>query len=306
MKILNLSKNVFTNTSSLFSDFFNQLNKKNQIILIANFIAFSIILLMQIHTICHYATKLPLRIIMFGILFLIVCLSLGIFSLITSINFTKTTIDLRQEKLNNQTLRALHDDTSAFKHDFSNIITSIGGYITTNDMVGLKNYYYELLQDCDHVKNLCYLSPDIINNPAIYILLSDKYYKADGLGIKIYLECFIDFNKLNMQIYEFARILGILMDNAIEAASECEEKIIKVSILNEAHRNRQVLTIENTYKDKDIDIEKIYEKGYSTKEHNTGLGLWEVNRIIEKHSNIARFSTKNKKFFKQQIEIYKE
>ena len=32
-----------------------------------------------------------------------------------------------------------------------------------------------------------------------------------------------------MKIYEFARILGILLDNAIEASSECEEKIINLT-----------------------------------------------------------------------------
>ena len=32
----------------------------------------------------------------------------------------------------------------------------------------------------------------------------------------------------------------------------------------------------------DINIDKIYEKGYSTKPHNTGLGLWEVENILKK------------------------
>ena len=52
-------------------------------------------------------------------------------------------------------------------------------------------------------------------------------------------------------------------------------------------------------------IEKIYEKGYSTKPHNTGLGLWEVEKILKKHKNITRFTSKDNKLFKQQIEIYK-
>ena len=50
---------------------------------------------------------------------------------------------------------------------------------------------------------------------------------------------------------------------------------------------------------------KIYEKGYSTKPHNTGLGLWEVEKILKKHKNITRFTSKDNKLFKQQIEIYK-
>ena len=58
-------------------------------------------------------------------------------------------------------------------------------------------------------------------------------------------------------------------------------------------------------KDKNINIDKIYEKGYSTKPHNTGSGLWEVENILKKHKNITRFTTKDDQLFKQQIEIYK-
>ena len=49
-------------------------------------------------------------------------------------------------------------------------------------------------------------------------------------------------------IYEFTRILGILLDNAIEAASECENKIIHVSFRKEQNRRRLLVIIDNTYK----------------------------------------------------------
>lgn len=218
----------------------------------------------------------------------------------------KTVMDLEQEKQYNKTLQILHDNVRAFKHDFSNIIASIGGYVETNDLEGLKKYYKQLLQDCNQVNNLSSLNPDTINNPAVYAVLANKYYKADSLGIKINLECFIDFSKLHMQIYEFTRILGILMDNAIEASGECENKLINVIIRNDLRQNRQLLIIENTYNNKDVNVEKIYEKGYSTKPKNTGLGLWEVDKIIKRHKNLARFTTKTDEFFKQQIEIYNE
>ena len=96
------------------------------------------------------------------------------------------------------------------------------------------------------------------------------------------------------------------MDNAIEASSECDEKIINVVIRSDFNQHRQLLIIENTYKDKSVNLDKIYEKGFSTKEKNTGLGLWEVNKIIKRHKNLARFTTKDDKFFKQQIEIYEK
>ena len=98
------------------------------------------------------------------------------------------------------------------------------------------------------------------------------------------------------------------MDNAIEASSKCDEKIIKVEIRNDFKVNRQVLIIENTYIDKDVNTEKIFEKGYTSKtdtKNPHGLGLWEVRQILKKNNNLNLFTSKDDKFFKQQLEIYK-
>ena len=107
-----------------------------------------------------------------------------------------------------------------------------------------------------------------------------------------------------MKIYEFARILGILIDNAIDASSECDDKIINLTFRDEPQNHRQIVIVENTYQDKDVDTEKIFEKGFSGKKNHTGLGLWEVRKIVKKNSNINLFTTKSDKYFTQQIEIY--
>ena len=67
---------------------------------------------------------------------------------------------------------------------------------------------------------------------------------------------------------------------------------------------RQLLIIENTYADKDVNLEKIFEKSFSTKPHNTGLGLWEIRKILRRHNNLNLYTTKNEQFFIQQLEIY--
>lgn len=284
----------------------DSIDRKSKGIIIINLIFALIVIFMQMYLISFYNDKLPFFIILINLLCLLAYFSITIFNMAKTMKLEKATEDLEKEKLYNKTLQILHDNIRAFKHDFSNIIAGIGGYVETNDIEGLKKYYRQLLQDCKQVNNLSSLNPDTINNPAVYAVLANKYYKADNLGIKISLESFIDFNKLHMEIYEFTRILGILMDNAIESSSECDEKLINVIIRNDTRQNRQLLIIENTYKNKDVNVEKIYEKGFTTKPHNTGLGLWEVNKIISKHKNLARYTTKTDKYFKQQIEIYNE
>lgn len=138
----------------------------------------------------------------------------------------------------------------------------------------------------------------------IYNLLTSKYHEAEAKDIKVNMTFLLDLNTLKMKIYEFARILGILLDNAIEASSECDEKIINITFRNDSKNNRQLITIENTYQNKDIDTEKIFEKGISEKENHTGLGLWEVRKIIKKNNNANLFTSKTDKFFLQQLELY--
>ena len=198
----------------------------------------------------------------------------------------------------------MHDNVRGFKHDFDNIVTTIGGYVKTNDLEGLKKYYKQLEDDCQKVNNLYLLNPEIINNPGVYSLLTNKYNDAISKDIKVNISFLLDLNTLKMKIYEFARILGILLDNAIEASNECDEKIINIIFRDDEKNHRQLVIIENTYKDKNVDTEKIFAKGVSGKENHTGLGLWEVNNILKKNNNLSLFTTKNDKYFSQQLEIY--
>ncbi len=282
----------------------DNLKNKNKLIIILNFIIGIITISLQLYSYNLYYDKILHTYFLISTIILIFYFSISIYSLSRTTKLESTTRDLEGEKLVNKSLTILHDNIRAFKHDFNNIVQAIGGYISTNDMEGLKKYYSQLLDDCQRVNNLTTLSPQVINNPAIYSLLASKYHKADELGIKINLEIFIDLNTLNVKIYELTRIMGILLDNAIEATLECDEKIINVTMRKDDSHHRQLLIIENTYLNKDINLDKIFEKSYSTKPNNTGLGLWEVRQILKKNNNLNLFTTKDDKFFKQQLEIY--
>lgn len=282
----------------------DDLKQKNKLIIILNFIIGIITISIQLYSYNLYYDKLLYLYFLISTLTLIFYFLINTYSLARTTKLESTTRDLDGEKLVNKSLTILHDNIRAFKHDFNNIVQAIGGYITTNDMDGLKNYYSQLLDDCQRVNNLSTLSPEVINNPAIYSILASKYHKADELGIKINLEIFLDLNTLKVKIYELTRIMGILLDNAIEATLECEEKLINVIMRKDEAHHRDLLVIENTYLNKDINIDKIFEKSYTTKPNNTGLGLWEVRQILKKNNNLNLYTTKNDKFFNQQLEIY--
>lgn len=282
----------------------DNMDKSDKYLLMGNFILGTISICTQFYLLVYYFDTLPIAISILSAISLISYFILSVYSITRTTKLEIANQNLEQSKQYNKTLEILYDNMKAFKHDFNNIVQAIGGYVDSGDTDGLKKYYSELQVDCNKVNNLTALSPAVVNNPAVYSLLASKYYKADENGIKINLEFFLDLNTLNMKIYEFTRILGILLDNAIEATIECEEKIINVTLRSDFKVKRQLLIIENTYKEKDVDIDKIFDKGYSSKEKNTGLGLWEVRQILKKNNNLNLFTTKTEQFFKQQLEIY--
>lgn len=280
------------------------MSNKSKTILLINFLFAILAIVVQFFITGFYLNKLPIYIVILSNITLIVYFLLNIYSLIKTSQLEIANLNLEQEKEHNRILKAAQDDIRGFRHDFSNIICTIGGYVHSKDMDGLENYFEQIQTDVVKVNNLTALTPDIINNPAIYALVTAKYDKASNLNIKMSVEVFMDLNIINMKIYKFTRILGILLDNAIEAADECDERNIYVHIRNDQRHNRQLLIIENTYKDKNIDTDKIYEKNYSTKPKNTGLGLWEVRQILKRNNNLNLYTTKTERLFKQQLEIY--
>ena len=282
-------------------NFLDNIDKKTINILFSNLIVGIITIIVQSIIAIYYINKLPIVITFLNFISLF---GLSIFSLTRAFNLILTTQKLESAEEYNNTLRILHDNVRGFKHDFDNIVTTIGGYIKTEDMKGLKKYYSQLEDDCQRVNNLYILNPDVVKNDGIYNLLTKKYYEAESKDIKVNITFLLDLSALNMKIYEFARILGILLDNAIEASFECKEKIINLTFKNDTKNYRQLLIIENTYNTPDIDTEKIFEKGVSGKENHSGLGLWEVRKLVKKNSNVNLFTSKNNKYFVQQLEIY--
>jgi len=281
---------------------------KSNILLLLNFIIGIIALAIQSYLISMYNDILPYSIKFSTIFILLIYFIISILSLTRTNKLEIATENLEEEKLYNKTLTILYDNIRVFKHDFNNIVQAIGGYISTNNMEGLKDYHSDLLSDCQKVNNLAVLNPELINNPAVYSLLTSKYHKAEELGIKMNFEVFLDLQTLNIKTYDLSRILGILLDNAIEASNKCDEKEIYITIRKDNKVNRQLFIIENTYANKDVNTDRIFEKGYTSKieEDNKshGLGLWEVRQILKKNNNLNLYTTKNSKLFKQQLEIY--
>ena len=286
---------------------FEHIDSYGKKLLIINLAFIIVIIAVQFYTFIFYDNILPWYVTLISLVSLILYAILSIYSIIKSINLEIIKQNLEQSELHNKTLELLYNNVSAFKHDFSNILTALGGFIYSKNIDGLEKYYDKILDECHINNNLSTLNPKIINNPAVYNILATKYYKADELGININLQVFINLNDLKLNIYDFCRILGILLDNAIEAASKCEEKIINIDINDIKNKKYQIIYIENTYSDKNIDISQLSKKGYTSKtkdKESHGIGLWQVSKMLKKHNNVILDTSKDEKYFKQELIIY--
>lgn len=285
-------------------NFLEDLDKSSKKIFIVNLIIGFAVLLIQALTTYYYVSVFSLIATFFSFLSLLAYFGISFYSLTRVIKLQTTTRDLENSESYNETLQTLYDNVKSFKHDFDNMIHMLDGYLKNDDMKGLKEYYYDLTKDYDRVNAISVLNPNVINNPGIYNMLVSKYKLASDCDVKLHIEFFMDFNSLHMPIYEFSRVLGILLDNAIEAASECDNKIVNIMFRTSSRDNVELVKIENTFKNKDIDLKTIFKKDTSTKEKHMGMGLWEVNQIVNRFNNIKLVPSKDGKYFCQQLEIY--
>ena len=283
---------------------FNLLDKKTTKIIYFYMIIGFIALVLQLIITAFYIDKIPIFISIFNFLLLLCLLisSIYTFSRVISLETTKQNLQIAEEY--NKSLNILYDEVKGFNHDFKNIISTIDGYVDTNDIDRLRKFLEAVKEDCMITKNLSILNPRVINNPGIYSLLNNKYFKATNAGIKFDLDFLLDLDTLQVNNYKFSRILGVLLDNAIEEAEKCDEKIIKVSFRREDKNHRAVILIQNTYTNKNVNIDEIFKKGFSGKQNHSGIGLWEVRKYVRNSKNLDLFTTKNNTFFSQELTIY--
>lgn len=96
------------------------------------------------------------------------------------------------------------------------------------------------------------------------------------------------------------RLMGIFLDNAIEASSESKKKIISCEVYN--GNDSLNIAISNTFIG-EIEVNKLTKNGYTTKGENRGKGLYLANKFSSRYK---RFKLENRiinEFYIQKIII---
>ena len=201
-------------------------------------------------------------------------------------------------------LEAMYNSLRSFKHDYVNILLSLSGYIEDGDMDRLKDFFESKIFP---TKNLItgedYKLNQLSNIGVLEIksLLSAKMIYAHESGIDITIDIPDKVESFLIDTVDLARILGIFLDNAIEATLKTEQPQIGLNIIQ--NKTGVSIIISNRFLDNGVMLHKLKQKGFSTKIGHQGIGLWNAQKIISSYDNVLLETTMKCDYFTQHIEL---
>ena len=203
-------------------------------------------------------------------------------------------------------VESLYEEIRSFRHDYINILTSLKLGIDNQDIEAIKTVYNGVLRDSanqfyDSKFDIAKLSN--IKNDAIKSILSAKLLEAQNKGISISVEIEEPVSNFRIELLDFITILSVLCDNAIEATIEAISPRMTVAFMN--NDDSLILIVENSIKSEKVEVSRIFDRGYSSKGEERGLGLHNVNSILEKYPKSTITTRSANHLFSQTIRFCK-
>ncbi|QQK08325.1 sensor histidine kinase [Miniphocaeibacter halophilus] len=191
-----------------------------------------------------------------------------------------------------------YNEVRKFRHDYKNILITLNGLIKQNDLDGIKDFYYSITDEDKEIIFNKSFNLDRLSNIHIKYLkgfLFNKIREAEEKNVDVFLDISDYIENINIKNVDLIRILGIILDNAIEEVESLGQG--KVSVVFLTTKTSKIIIVENNSRK---NIQKLFElkkEGFSTKGSNRGLGLSILDEILSKYKNITHeIQIENNKF----------
>ena len=224
-----------------------------------------------------------------GIIFILLCTYITV-SVVKNIKLeTNNKIEsakLEQQKKYILALEKNNNEIRKFKHDFNNIILGLDGYINNDDFnkEKLKKYFNSTIMTFNNnieLNDIVIAKLNSIKVSSLKSLITNKVLMAQNNNIDVDINIQGEINDFHTDEMQLSRILGILLDNAIEASLEVpDDKKIEVNII-QIDKTTDI-QISNTFNNTGTPISDFNKEGFSTKGTNRGLGLSSAHEIANK------------------------
>ncbi|MBT2810593.1 quorum-sensing sensor histidine kinase AgrC [Staphylococcus coagulans] len=203
---------------------------------------------------------------------------------------------LEMEKVNNRMRK--------FRHDYINILATMSEYLREDDLEGLKEYYHNNISPLKghfETNSLKLNGIEKLKVREIKGVITTKILSAQENNIEISVEVADEITSINMEIIDLSRVLGIIMDNAIEASLTVEDPMIQIAFIK---TETSVLIIIMNKAPKNMPkLHTLFQEGFSTKGKNRGIGLSTLKEITDKTENVLLDTTIENQYFIQKIEV---
>lgn len=186
----------------------------------------------------------------------------------------------------NRTMQGKYEDllTSVRlrEHGFKNHLAALLSIKYTSrsyeELVAEQERYYSKICDENKYNKLLYLKDSVVIG-----FLYEKFRVAETMGVKIRCDIKGTFSQCVMPTYHLIDILGILIDNAVEAQeSSIEIKQLKFQFMEK--EVTYIFTVSNPYLYVSYaEIQSWFQIDKSSKGKHRGLGLFNVKELCEKY-----------------------
>lgn len=208
-----------------------------------------------------------------------------------------------QQRLYEQDLEIIRREVRAFRHDYKNLLAGLSLQAGEGELEGLRHTLSELDAGFDQRLGKKIQASAQIGNlqlPEVRSLLLSKLTVMRERGIDCRLEIPDPVVAVDMDVWDFVRCLGILIDNAIEAASDTEQPWVEILLL--AQERQVFFRVSNPYKNA-IEPGKMWDDGWSTKGAGRGVGLSSYQRVLENYPNTSTGTSWANGIFTQEMTI---
>ena len=198
------------------------------------------------------------------------------------------------------------EEQRTINHESKNELLTIRSKLSEENDKELCSYIDSIIGDKKSVKSAKFSKFKYLPSNGLKGFFYYKFIEAEKKGIKVSL----NISKLVENSYlgdmktkdfkDLTRIIGVYLDNAIEAASTSKDKKLGIEIY-EVKGIIQII-ISNTY-DNAIEKDKVGNERYSTKGKNRGHGLLLVKRILNENNRITSETKITDSLYIQTIKI---
>jgi len=191
-----------------------------------------------------------------------------------------------------------------FRHDHLNLMAGFNNYVENQDWDGLKGYYIKYMVTFTESSSI---GDSIVNKlnkiqiPEVRSILLAKCIQAQRQGIRTWVETRDSVTVSGDDILlDLCRIVGVLIDNALEACHDIENAEVRILAIKEPEG--LLLAFENTCP-APPPIHDIFKKSFSTKGGSRGLGLYKASLILAQNDRITLDTSAKDGAFTQVLRI---